>query len=167
MKCDACNAKEASVFLTQIIQNKMQKVNLCIACAKAKGVNDPLGFQLTEHLEGVGETKQESFFAEGSKCPVCGFTQADLKKTGRLGCSNCYGVFFDTLLEMLKKLHKGTKHLGKMPAKLRSANEENFKIRALEEDLEQAVKGEAYEQAAKIRDAIKQWLQNAAEKKES
>jgi protein arginine kinase activator len=49
----------------------------------------------------------------GIACPVCGFTQADFKKTGRLGCSACYDVFGESLESMLKNMHKGSEHVGK------------------------------------------------------
>jgi protein-arginine kinase activator protein McsA len=36
-----CKEKPATVHLTQIVGDKMQKLDLCEDCAKAKGVNDP------------------------------------------------------------------------------------------------------------------------------
>src|SRR5467141_3555666 len=44
MLCDVCKCNDATVFLTQILEGKMQKVNLCDACSKEKGVQDPTGF---------------------------------------------------------------------------------------------------------------------------
>ena len=43
MLCCICKEKEATVHLTQIAGDKMQKVDLCEECAKHKGVNDPAG----------------------------------------------------------------------------------------------------------------------------
>ena len=54
MQCDVCKTKEAEVFLTQIVEGKMQKVNLCKECSKERGVDDPTGFALTELLAGLG-----------------------------------------------------------------------------------------------------------------
>ena len=45
IKCSLCG-KPATVHLTQIINNKIHKVDLCEDCAKAKGVTDPAGFSL-------------------------------------------------------------------------------------------------------------------------
>ena len=58
MQCDVCQTKEASVFLTQIVDGKMQKVNLCEACSKEKGVNDPTGFALADLLLGLGASQE-------------------------------------------------------------------------------------------------------------
>ena len=46
MLCCVCKEKEAKVHLTQIVGDKMQKVDLCEGCAAQKGVNDPAGFSL-------------------------------------------------------------------------------------------------------------------------
>ncbi len=170
--CDVCQAKEAEVFLTQIVGGKMQKVNLCKSCSKDRGVDDPTGFALTELLSGLGtstETEQPPA-AHGSdgedggsetttvvtatKCPVCGFTQADFKKTGRLGCSECYQTFSESLGSLLKAMHKGTHHTGKMPATLARRKEVTERMKNLQDDLQKAVRDEDYENAASLRDQI-------------
>jgi protein arginine kinase activator len=155
MQCDVCQSKEATVFLTQIVDGKMQKVNLCEACSKEKGVNDPTGFALADLLLGIGASQEIEKTPAAQKCPVCGFTQADLKKTGRLGCSNCYSVFADSIGPMLKNMHKGTAHAGKVPAAFKKSREQDEKIRALQQDLAKAVEAEEFELAAQIRDRIR------------
>lgn len=155
MQCDSCQSEAATVFLTQIVNGKMQKVNLCPACAKAKGVDDPAGFQLTDLLLGLGASKSLEAPAGQHKCPVCGFTQTDLKKTGRLGCSNCYEVFADPLRGMIKNMHKGTHHVGKTPASRKAAREFAESLKSMEQDLANAVEAEDYEKAAQLRDRIR------------
>jgi protein arginine kinase activator len=120
MQCDVCQQKEATVFLTQIVGGKMQKVNLCEACSKEKGVNDPTGFALADLLLGMGAAQDIERSPSGVSCSVCGFTQADFKKTGRLGCSACYDVFGESLEAMLKNMHKGSEHVGPASLMLRS-----------------------------------------------
>src|SRR5436190_1695288 len=115
MLCDVCKCNDATVFLTQILEGKMQKVNLCDACSKEKGVQDPTGFALADLLLGIGAAEEIEKGAPTQKCPVCGFTQADFKKTGRLGCSACYITFGEGLNVLLKAMHKGTEHVGKLP----------------------------------------------------
>ena len=153
MKCDVCQTQEASVFLTEIVQGKMKKANLCPACAKAKDVEQS-GFGLVEAL-GLASAELE-MTPVGTKCPVCGFSQTDFKKTGRFGCSNCYDVFADLLAPMLKSMHKGTQHIGKKPADFERLAEQSRKLDALRTDLDAAVKAEEYEKAATLRDQLKQ-----------
>jgi len=58
MLCDVCKCNDAAVFLTQILEGKMQKVNLCDACSKEKGVQDPTGFALADSLLGIGAAEE-------------------------------------------------------------------------------------------------------------
>ena len=155
MKCDVCQKSEATVYLTQIVEGKMQKVNLCENCAKEKGVSDPTGFAMADLLLGLGATQQiEHGGQPAQKCPVCGFTQIDFKKTGRLGCSACYDTFDYGLANLLKGMHKGLKHTGKMPARLSRRFAMADRVKSLETDLKKAVKNEKYEDAARLRDEI-------------
>jgi protein arginine kinase activator len=154
MFCDVCQTKEATVFLTQIVEGKMQKVNLCEGCSKEKGVNDPTGFALADLLLGLGAAQEIEKNPAGVRCPVCGFSQADFKKTGRLGCSACYDAFSEGLSGMLKNMHRGTVHVGKVPRRLAVARRRSRELAGLQADLEKAVAGEQFEEAAGIRDRI-------------
>jgi protein arginine kinase activator len=134
----------------------MQKVNLCDACSKEKGVQDPTGFALADLLLGIGAAEEIEKGGTTQKCPVCGFTQADFKKTGRLGCSTCYVTFAEGLGSLLKAMHKGTEHVGKVPEHAQRAAQLNDRMRVLNENLQKAVAEEKYETAASLRDQIKQ-----------
>jgi len=146
------------VHLTQIAGDKMQKVDLCEECAKNKGVNDPAGFSLADLLLGLGASDQMEQSAGGSelRCPKCGFTQADFKKAGRLGCSECYNTFAEGLEGLLKTMHKGTHHVGKVPHSLQQNKELTERLKALQKKLAKAIEEENFEQAALLRDEIRQ-----------
>ncbi len=157
MLCCVCKEKEAKVHLTQIVGDKMQKVDLCEACAAQKGVNDPAGFSLADLLLGLGASQEMEQATGGGelKCPNCGFTQADFKKAGRLGCSECYTTFSEGLDGLLKTMHKGTKHMGKVPHALQQTRDLTDKLKSLQKKLDKAVADEDFEQAAAMRDEIK------------
>ena len=89
MLCDVCKCNDATVFLTQIVDGKMQKVNLCDGCSKEKGVQDPTGFALADLLLGIGAAEEIEKGAPTQKCPVCGFTRP-ISKNRTLGCSAFY-----------------------------------------------------------------------------
>jgi protein arginine kinase activator len=154
MLCMFCKQNPAKVHLTQIVGDKMQKVDLCEECAKQKGVNDPAGFSLADLLLGLGAS-QEISTAEDVKCPNCGFTQADFKKAGRLGCSLCYNTFAEGLEGLLKSMHKGVKHVGKVPVALRQSRDLSDRLKNLQKKLDKAVNAEDFEEAASLRDEIK------------
>src|SRR5580704_11060224 len=145
MLCDVCKCNDATVFLTQILEGKMQKVNLCDACSKEKGVQDPTGFALADLLLGIGAAEEIEKGAPTQKCPVCGFSQADFKKTGRLGCSECYVTFGDGLSSLLKAMHKGTERVGNVQVRAQRTVALNHRMRALNEHRQKAVADENYE----------------------
>ena len=160
MLCTICKEKPATVHLTQIVGEKMQKLDLCEDCAKTKGINDPTSFGLADLdlVLGLGASQQLEQAAGGVelKCPRCGFTQADFKKSGRLGCPECYITFAEGLAGLLKTMHKGTRHTGKAPEALRATRENAGLLKTLQAKLARAIKDENYEQAAQVRDEIKQ-----------
>src|SRR5205807_2334421 len=83
----------------------------------------PTGFALADLLLGIGAAEEIEKGSSTQRCPVCGFTQADFKKTGRLGCSTCYATFTEALTALLKAMHKGTAHVGKVPQRAHRAGE--------------------------------------------
>lgn len=167
MYCDVCKSKDATVFLTQIVEGKMQKVNLCESCSKEKGVNDPTGFALADLLLGLGAAQEIDKNPAGIRCPVCGFSQVDFKKTGRLGCSACYDAFAEGLAGMLKNMHRGLEHAGKVPAKLAIARRRTQELTRMGEDLARAITEEHFEEAAALRDKIRHFESEIAAEAES
>jgi protein arginine kinase activator len=155
MICEVCQTENATVHLTQIISGKMQKIDLCEKCAKEKGVADPAGFSLADMLLGLGAADEmKSAGNEELVCPQCGFTQPDFKKTGRLGCPQCYVTFSEGLGVILKDMHKGIHHKGKIPSRALRAQEYQSRLKSLHASLQSAVQAENYEQAASLRDQI-------------
>lgn len=151
MKCDVCES-EATVFLTQIINGQMTTVNLCDACSKAKGVTDETGFGLAEaFLNPV----QASMDVE-AVCKSCGFTAGQLKKIGRMGCPECYSAFREGMEGLLKSMHKGTRHVGKVPHQIVEHATLVGNLGHLREELADAVRDERYEDAARLKNEIDQ-----------
>lgn len=161
MLCDLCKKSVATVHLTQMVEGKTKKVDLCEACSKDKGVDDPTGFSLADLLLGLGAAQEmEQAMAGGEiRCPHCGFTQADFKKAGRLGCAECYTTFAEGLEGLLKTMHKGTKHVGKIPLVLMQSRELQEQLKSLQSKLDRAVAEEHFETAAQLRDEISQLKQ--------
>ncbi|HEY1084582.1 MAG TPA: UvrB/UvrC motif-containing protein [Prosthecobacter sp.] len=151
MKCDVCDS-EATVFLTQIINGQMTTVNLCDACSKAKGVTDETGFGLAEAFLSQPPPALNAETA----CPSCGFTAGQLKKIGRMGCPECYDTFRDGLDGLLKSMHKGTRHVGKIPHQIVAQNALVGNLGQLREELASAVRDERYEDAARLKTEIDQ-----------
>ena len=162
MKCDFCDNK-ASVFLTQLVEGQMKKVCLCDGCAKERGVTDPTGFSLADLLLGglpggpgtVAASPSAVTPGNGKKCVTCGFTLDDLRRVRRFGCSDCYPTFSEEVAQMVRGMHKGTSHVGKVPEGMMAVQFRNQRIEELRSRLDQAIASESYEEAAGIRDEIR------------
>jgi protein arginine kinase activator len=167
MQCSVCKEKPATVFLTHIENDKMHKMNLCEDCAKTKGVDNPTTFSLADAdlLLGLGAAQEITQTPGGVdlKCPRCGFSQADFKKSGRLGCPECYQVFAEGLAGLLKTMHKGTRHTGKTPEALRASRDNAERLKSLNKKLAKAIESEDFESAAKVRDELKDLTPRAVE----
>lgn len=151
LKCSHCS-NPATVHLTQIVNNKIIKVDLCESCAQAKGVTDPEGFSLADLLSKTNLAPESA--EPRITCPECGLTTSDFRRTGRLGCAACYQSFVPLLRPVLEDMHAGTVHKGKVPQIALTRQNSEAELQVLENALQRAINEEAYEDAAKFRDQI-------------
>ncbi|MFA5144609.1 MAG: UvrB/UvrC motif-containing protein [Candidatus Omnitrophota bacterium] len=167
MLCDICGKNPATVHLTEIIDEQMNELHLCEECARQKNAQMEQQFGLSDLLAGMTEfTKPNTKEAEALvavKCASCGLTFADFKKIGRLGCGECYNSFKKYLGPLLKRIHGSGQHLGKSPFKAVKSPKKEEGLRELRAKLQNKIEAEAFEEAAKIRDQIKEMEKNGTE----
>ena len=162
MQCDRCGTNPATIHLTQIEGTQSTTRNLCEGCATELGLNPGTGAQaesapLADFLAqmGKGFAGGESFTTVGT-CPGCGLTLADFKKTGRLGCARCWTALEGSLRGLLRKLHGGTQHTGKVYLSASSpASDRTARMASLRRSLAKAVETEDFERAAALRDQLR------------
>lgn len=167
--CDNCGEREAVIHLTQIVDNTVTTQHLCEACAADKGVDTiaqvgkhPLGDFLASLGEGsVGG--EDGAAGVALACPQCGATLVDFRQTGRLGCAQCYVTFEAPLRDLLRRVHGNTQHQGeryRAPGSAQAAEGSapgaaGPGVGVLRDRLRQAVEAEDFEEAARLRDAIR------------
>lgn len=172
MLCDICGKKQASVHLTEIIDDQMTELHLCEECAREKGTQMEKHFDLSDILAGLADMGSPGGLAmnqseEKIKCPNCGMSYGDFKTIGQLGCSECYKAFKKNLVPLLKRIHGSTQYFGKMPAVAASFGGKTQSARAkvvsfaqqlqdLKGKLQKSVQLEEFEEAARLRDKIKE-----------
>ena len=162
MLCDICGKNAATVHLTEIIDDNMTELHLCEECAQKKGAQMESHFGLADLLAGLADIGSQFTKTEKEtkiKCLRCGLTHEDFKKIGRLGCGECYSAFREVLLPLLKRIHGSTQHYGKSPTKkagrvVKSVKTKN-ELHELREKLQKAIQIEEFEEAAKLRDKIR------------
>jgi len=158
MQCDNCGSSKAVVHLTQIVNNEMSTFHLCERCAAEKGLDTPPempSVPLTDFLAQMGE-KEPAETEPDTQCSFCGMTFAQFRETGRLGCPHCYSTLEDHLRGLLRRIHGGTQHMGKvyLPPDP-TASEMEKRLEGLRRKLQRAVDTEDFERAAEIRDEIR------------
>lgn len=159
MVCEACKQQQATVHLTEIVNGQMSELHLCEACANQKGAQVESHFGLADMLVGladVGKSQDTERETAVRGCANCGMTYDDFRKVGRLGCSECYGTFKRGLSMLLKRIHGSTHHLGKTPASLVKPGTAKSELAEMKRQLERAIEMEEFEQAARLRDQIRQ-----------
>jgi protein arginine kinase activator len=160
MLCVNCNQREATIHLTQIVDNEMSTFHLCESCAAEKGLSPSLGAEatpLTGFLAQMGKVETGEATAQPGACPGCGLTLAEFRRTGRLGCVQCYGQYGSHLRALLRRLHGGTQHVGKvfLPADA-GQSDRAARLASLRRSLQRSVDAEDFERAAMLRDQIRE-----------
>lgn len=153
MKCDLCG-KEAVVHLTQVVDGEMKEVHLCEEHAKGQGIDIHSPISITDILMGLGETRQGIEHQLSPACPRCGMAREEFRKTGRLGCPDCYNTFMAELAVAIKAMHHSTQHVGKIPAREGVQTRIKSQVARLQKELDAAITREDYEKAAQLRDQI-------------
>lgn len=170
MLCELCKQTQATVHLTEIVNDQMAELHLCETCANQKGTQMEGNFGLSELLGGLadfGKPAEEPEEYSKETCGNCGMTYDDFRKIGRMGCSECYIAFKRGVGTLLKRIHGSTHHLGKSPMRLTRSAKGKSELMNLRHKLEQAIDVEAFEEAARLRDAIRRMEQSDKVEKSS
>jgi len=160
LECSECK-KPISVWYTEIVGNTTTETGMCKDCP-----------ELQRRL-GASPPSEESTAVEGTGlcCGNCGTSLESIRKGTPLGCSHCYEVFADLLIKELVTSHKVSHrfatnekakpaHVGRSPGEV-SKLSPSLKLIALNEALQETLSSEDYEQAAWLRDQIKELTENS------
>ena len=157
MICEQCHQRQASVFVTEVVENKKIQRHLCSICAKEvqEKVYNQDSFQqfLTGLLKLQGNEAKE-LNNTNKQCPKCHCRLDEFKKTSKLGCDTCYEVFKPYVNQILKRVQSGNKHKGKIPLRLDTVEQRLGQVKELEEKLKIALSKEDSHEAARIRDIL-------------
>ena len=169
MLCEHCKQNQATTHVTQIVNGHTQKNSLCSECAAKLGLDAFSGFNISDLLAksligtpAFGQGTVKEFTGNPSprtgetRCEGCGISFSELAKTGKAGCPQCYTTFYDRLLPSLQRIHGKTNHVGRLPVGASKKAQNTAELVALKEKLSAAVMNQEYEEAAVLRDRIKQ-----------
>lgn len=162
MKCQFCD-NPATVHLTQIVKaNKTkQELHLCERCARKHNLvpDQPTPQIDLKALLGLlmGPLSPSNPAADpvALTCPTCGLQYGEFRAEGRLGCPDDYDAFRTTLEPLIERIHRARDHAGKVPRAVRRRLHET-ELKDLRKQMKAAAKAERYEEAARLRDLIRQ-----------
>lgn len=168
MLCEKCKKNEAKINLVKIVNGERQQIWLCEECAKnisnipfLSSIPDGAGFPFQEILNGL-LTGVENAKPKAEKekikpvCLTCGLTYDEFKKTKKVGCPDCYGVFKDSIKAIIKDVHGEKTHKGRIPSRAHKEFFQRDKLKNLKQQLQILIEEEEYEKAAVIRDEIRE-----------
>jgi protein arginine kinase activator len=154
MKCQRC-PKQATLHITEVLgDDRFEEAHLCEDCAK-KYLYEPQQAKKAVAAKG-GEGADEPDLLGEKQCEVCGLKFVEFRNLGRLGCPHDYDAFKADLLPLLESVHGDTKHVGKAPRRLPQAHGSQLELSQLRKKLQQFITDEKYEDAARVRDRIRQ-----------
>jgi len=154
MKCDHCE-NPATVHVTHVANGKVMKAHLCESCSKKLGVSAPGVLTVSQTLLGLDPDTPP---LAPRACSACGMTLRRFQKEGRLGCPACYQTFAREVEGLLYSLHHAVEHCGRVPGVPHAAaHRADFpNLNELQDRLTRAIRDEDYEDAARLRDEIRQ-----------
>lgn len=178
MLCQHCNQNEATTHIKKNINGHREEMHLCSHCAEELGVmeefrmpsmNDLFGNSFLGNFLGAGAAAMNSL-AGVERCHICGSSFNDIVNGGHIGCSDCYDKFADKLEPSIRKIHGKTKHIGKFISydeseepKTKEVKPEVNQTDILKEQLKDAIKEQRFEDAAILRDKIKELTEDGNE----
>lgn len=167
MLCQSCKERQATTHIKTIRNGDLKEIHLCTECARERGYGNAFAGIHTDLSNLVG-----SFFnvpAAGTavpRCQKCGMSFQEIVNSGKIGCADCYAQFREKLAPMIHRIHGSAQHKGRRPGhmalRVQPVTEKKLvpvKESPLKEKkrlLQKAIAEQDFEQAAVLRDQIKE-----------
>lgn len=168
MKCERCKKSEATVHITRVVNGDRREHHYCEVCATTQDDGDfdtPFAANsfLTSLIESIQNTPIKVNYIKTTTCSKCGMNYGRFRQTGRLGCDECYRAFEDKLMPVIKRVQGFDHHAGKVIKKAGGTQRIKKEITNMKASLQEAIAQEAYENAAVLRDRIRELEKKIAE----
>lgn len=163
MLCQRCHKNLATVRYAEVVSGRVTDLHLCPECLSRQQDSAGGGFELSSPVtvhecqaprDHVGPSRPKP---STRVCKACGFQLAWAMDMGRVGCSQCYDAFADDVEPILLGLHNAARHCGKAPRVDDARAQLRASLQTQRSLLRSAVQSENYEEAAQIRDVIRQY----------
>ena len=159
MKCEICGLKDAVIHIRQIQKDLVHELHICEECAQEKGLirEEESELPIANLLSGLLEGKDMTGAGEVKEsCPGCGLKASEFRKQGKLGCAECFQAFEKDVKAIVSQMAARPRHAGRLPRTFAEQAASADATDSLREELREAVEREDYEEAARLRDRIRE-----------
>lgn len=160
MLCQKCHKQRATIRYAEVVDGRVTDQHWCKECL-AQQRSESEGFELSEvpptrpNKASIHKVVSKVVRAQRS-CPECETRLQSILDTNVVGCAACYQHFCDELPALLVKLHGAATHRGKTPQAPDEGSQLRSDLQAKRALLRSMLKAENYEEAAKLRDEIRE-----------
>jgi protein arginine kinase activator len=157
VKCQVCSSP-ATVHLTDIVNGVKTVRHFCQRCAEDQNLVQNDDLNLPAILQAIIGQHVGPLTDELSRlaCPACGIKFMEFRNSGRLGCPHDYKAFRSGLMPLLERIHRKVRHVGKAPRRQPTSPDREAELLELRRRLHLAVEAERYEEAARLRDTLRE-----------
>lgn len=170
--CQICLKNPATAHLKELdMEGNLQELHICNSCCSQHQLDlthDPKPIQDIIAITELGSSEQHQDTKEHDDevvaisedddlhCDQCGISFEQFNKNNRFGCAACYDAFAERLDNLLEELHGSQQHAGRSPNSESKHNQVLAKRISLEKRLKDVIAEERFEEAARIRDQLKE-----------
>ena len=168
MLCDHCHKNEATIHMTNIINNQKTEQHLCSACATEL----QQAGKLSPYSSFMNDMWDNNFFTndffknmvypdnllkahQSKRCPQCGITYDEFNRVGKFGCGQCYETFNSEINPLLERIQGSSEYEGTIPSRGTNVFKAKYEVKQVRRQLDTAIQAENFEEAAILRDKIK------------
>ncbi len=162
MECQVCAKRPSAVHVLEVLAPpkpgepfEVRAKHVCESCAAVLDLpNAPIAKKPLVDIGILLQSAQRAAQEGAQRCPDCGMTLAEFRSKGRLGCPRDYEIFGMHLEPLLLRIHNASTHRGRTPGMPQAELERSRTIDELRTRLATAIREEAYEDAARLRDEL-------------
>ena len=155
--------------MTNIVNNQKTEQHLCGTCATELQQEG----KLSPYSSFMNDMWDNSFFTndffknmvypdnllkshQSKRCPQCGITYDEFNRVGKFGCGQCYETFNSEIDPLLQRIQGSSEYEGTVPSRGTNVFKAKYEVKRLRHQLDTAVQAENFEEAAILRDKIKE-----------
>jgi protein arginine kinase activator len=162
MLCQKCHKNLATARYAEVVDGKVTEQHLCAECLADHQQGGKAGFELSGPVSSSRSSMASAASLETGRrrgrrlCRSCGTSLTKLVETAECGCGVCFSSFAEELEPILTDAHGSSHHVGKTPRVTDVRSRMNSGLQTKRNLLRSALQTESYEEAAMLRDEIRE-----------